>query len=285
MIRWLLCLIFLGLGVPAAQADELRPGYLEFTQSDAQKWVLVWKAPTKGGLTARTQPVLPADCAVVGNPIRTAFSGTVTSRFNISCKGDIAGKTVGLSNMDTAQTDILTRIAPLDRPVQAARITASNPMVTIAKDQQSAQIAWSYFVIGIEHILLGFDHLLFVIALVLLIGGGWATVKAVTAFTIAHSLTLAATIFGFVGLPQRPVEAVIALSILFLAVEIIKRDPAAPRYSTSITSRAPWIVAFLFGLLHGFGFAGALQEIGLPQNDIPAALITFNLGVETGQVA
>ena len=142
------------------------------------------------------------------------------------------------------------------------------------------QVAKTYFVTGVDHILFGYDHLLFVVSLVLLLGGFWAIAKAVTAFTIAHSITLIGTTLGFLGLPQRPVESVIALSILFLAVEIIKKDPAKPRLS----ERIPWVVAFGFGLLHGFGFAGALNEIGLPENDVPTALITFNLGVEAGQL-
>ena len=128
---------------------------------------------------------------------------------------------------------------------------------------------------------IGYDHLLFVVALVLLLSGFWTVVKAVTAFTVAHSLTLVGTTLGLIGLPQQPVESVIALSILFLAVEVAKRKPDEPRLS----ERAPWIVAFAFGLLHGFGFAGALKEIGLPESDVPTALLTFNLGVEAGQLA
>jgi hydrogenase/urease accessory protein HupE len=142
------------------------------------------------------------------------------------------------------------------------------------------QVARTYFVIGVDHIVYGFDHLLFVIALVLLLQSGWPVVKAATAFTLAHSITLIGTTMGLFGLPQAPVEATIALSIVFLAVEIVKAKPGEPRLS----ERLPWLVAFLFGLLHGFGFAGALREIGLPETDVPIALLTFNLGVEAGQL-
>ena len=142
------------------------------------------------------------------------------------------------------------------------------------------QVARTYFITGVEHILFGYDHLLFVVSLVLLLSGFWTIAKAVTAFTVAHSITLIGTTLGFLGLPQRPVESVIALSILFLAVEIVKRKPDEPRLS----ERIPWVVAFGFGLLHGFGFAGALNEIGLPESDVPTALLTFNLGVEAGQM-
>ena len=127
---------------------------------------------------------------------------------------------------------------------------------------------------------MGYDHLLFVLCLVLLLSGVWRVAATVTAFTVAHSLTLVATTLEWVSLPRAPVEAAIALSIVFLAVEIVKRDPANPRLS----ERSPWIIAFLFGLLHGFGFAGALAEIGLPQSEMPTALLTFNLGVEAGQL-
>jgi hydrogenase/urease accessory protein HupE len=182
--------------------------------------------------------------------------------------------------MATSQTDILVRIAPLNRPVQALRLTAAAPKVVIARKPARFQVAQTYLVSGIEHILSGYDHLLFVVALVLLLNGLWTIFKAVTAFTLAHSITLIGTTLGLMGLPQRPVESVIALSIVFLAVEIAKRQPGQPR----LAERAPWVVAFLFGLLHGFGFAGALKEVGLPEGEVPTALLTFNLGVEIGQV-
>ena len=176
--------------------------------------------------------------------------------------------------------DALVRIAPLALPVQAERLTPERPMVTVASPRQGGNVAATYFVLGIGHILAGFDHLLFVIALGLLLARPWAVVKAATAFTVAHSLTLAGTTLGWFGLAQAPVEALIALSIVFLAVEIVKQTPGAPRLS----ERVPWLVAFVFGLLHGFGFAGALREIGLPEGDVPVALLTFNLGVEAGQL-
>jgi hydrogenase/urease accessory protein HupE len=164
--------------------------------------------------------------------------------------------------------------------VQALRLTAAEPVATIAAKPDRLQVAKTYFVIGVEHILFGYDHLLFVVSLVLLLSGFWTIAKAVTAFTIAHSITLIGTTIGVMGLPQAPVEAVIALSILFLAVEILKKDPEHPRLS----QRLPWLVALVFGLLHGFGFAGALREVGLPESDVPTALLIFNLGVEAGQL-
>lgn len=263
-----------------AGADELRPGYLEFSQKSATDWNLVWKAPMRGGVTPATQPILPKGCTANGDPQRNMGEMAMISTFKITCTEAVAGKSIGLSNFSTAQTDVLVRVAPLDRPVQALRLTASAPSVEIAAKPDAWQVARTYFVIGVEHIVFGYDHLLFVVSLVLLLIGFRTIAIAVTAFTLAHSITLIGTTLGFLGLPQRPVEAIIALSIVFLAVEIVKKKEGEPRLS----ERVPWVVAFLFGLLHGFGFAGALKEIGLPESDVPTALLTFNLGVEAGQL-
>lgn len=278
VIRILLVLIAALLALPA-QADELRPGYLEFTQQDAKHWKLVWKAPVLGGLATRTKPAFPNFCTQ--SPPQARVEGLVlVAESRLTCSKDLAGSQVGLAGMDAAFTDALLRVAPLDRPVQAARLTQDKAMVEIALVPDGWEVARSYFVLGIIHILEGYDHLLFVIALVLLIGRFGMVVKAATAFTVAHSITLVGSTLGLVGLAQAPVEALIALSIVFLAVEIVKQNPEAP----NLAERAPWIVAFLFGLIHGFGFAGALREIGLPESDVPTALLTFNLGVEAGQL-
>ena len=278
LIRILLVLIAALLALPA-QADELRPGYLEFTQQDAKHWKLVWKAPVLGGLATRTKPAFPDFCTQ--SPPQARVEGLVlVAESRLTCSRDLAGSQVGLAGMDAAFTDALLRVAPLGRPVQAARLTQDKAMVEIALVPDGWEVARSYFVLGIIHILEGYDHLLFVIALVLLIGRFGMVVKAATAFTVAHSITLVGSTLGLVGLAQAPVEALIALSIVFLAVEIVKQNPKAP----NLAERAPWIVAFLFGLIHGFGFAGALREIGLPESDVPTALLTFNLGVEAGQL-
>jgi hydrogenase/urease accessory protein HupE len=279
-MRRLLWLLLVLLAVTPASADELRPGYLELTQRDAHHWRVVYKAPILGGLATRARPAFAPGCAVIPGAVRLE-GGSLVSVAELRCPGSLDGTTVGLTGMDSGFTDALVRIAPLDRPVQAERLTRERPAVTVTAVPDSWQVARTYLLLGIEHILTGYDHLLFVVALVLLLGRGWAVVKAATAFTVAHSITLAGTTLGLFGLAQAPVEALIALSIVFLAVEIAKRDPARPRLS----ERIPWVVAFLFGLLHGFGFAGALREIGLPDGDVPMALLTFNLGVEAGQLA
>jgi hydrogenase/urease accessory protein HupE len=275
---WLAVLVLFASGT--ARADELRPGYLEITQHDVRIWRVRLKAPVKGGLAANANPALPGFCTA-GPPVRRLQEGSLYSDWRYDCAQPLVGAKVGLSGLDRTVTDALVRIAPLARQVQAARLTSAAPMTEVAARAGAMQVAGTYFVLGIEHILSGYDHLLFVLSLVLLLGGGWVVARTVTAFTIAHSITLVGATLGFLGVSQRPVEICIALSIVFLAVEVVKRDLAQPRLS----ERIPWAVAFLFGLLHGFGFAGALAEIGMPEGEVPAALLTFNLGVEAGQLA
>lgn len=265
--------------LPAARADELRPGYLELTQRDASHWKVLWKAPILGGLATHARPQLPTFCTLRTGETRLD-GGSVISAGEATCTRPLDGQSVGIAGMEATFTDALLRVAPLGRPVQAARLTPSQPMAVVAAVPDGWEVARTYLVLGIEHILTGYDHLLFVVSLVLLLARPWVVVRAATAFTVAHSLTLAGTTLGLIGLAQAPVEALIALSIVFLAVEIVKQRDGVPRLS----ERIPWVVAFLFGLLHGFGFAGALREIGLPETDVPTALLTFNIGVELGQL-
>lgn len=277
MIRWLVALLVL-LAAPAL-ADELRPGFIEFVQQDAQGWSLNWKQPLAApGPAPLIVPQLPDGCAVKGEPVKRSMATSIIGSAGVTCTGPVAGGTIGLDAI-LGGGDVMLRVAPLGRPVQTFRLTASAPMAVIAAKPSGWQVWRSYFTLGVEHILEGWDHLLFVIALVLLVRRGWAVAKAVTAFTVAHSLTLAGVSLGFLGLPGRPVEAVIALSIVLLAVETARGE------HPSFTRRWPWVVAFLFGLVHGFGFAGALREIGLPEGEVPAALVSFNLGVEAGQLS
>ena len=276
-----LCLAFLALMMLAlpARADDLRPGYLELTQTSASQWRMVWKAPIKGGLATHAAPALPPSCTP-SNPKREILGGALVSLWTVTCSQPLAGQSVGLSGLDAAFTDALVRVAPLGRPVQTARLTAEQPTALITTRPDRLQVARTYLVLGVEHILAGYDHLLFVLSLVLLLTGGWRIAKTVTAFTVAHSLTLVATSLHLLQVPRQPVEICIALSIVFLAVEIVKSRPGQLRLS----ERLPWVVAFAFGLLHGFGFAGALAEIGLPEQEVPMALLTFNIGVEIGQL-
>ena len=285
ILRAILLLIFIAAWPAAARADDLRPGYLEIREMPAaggstHLYDIIWKAPIKPGLAARVTPTFPTDCAHSTAPQRSIDSAALLARWTIYCTKSLTGRSIRLTGLEDTPGDALLRYQALDGAAQAARLTPSVPTANIAAKPDRWQVARTYFITGVEHILMGYDHLLFVLSLVLLLNGAWRVAATVTAFTIAHSLTLIATTLQLISLPRAPVEAAIALSIIFLAVEIVKREPGKPRLS----ERVPWLVAFLFGLLHGFGFAGALAEIGLPQGEVPTALLTFNLGVEAGQL-
>lgn len=270
-------LILICLAALPARADEIRPFTIELREGEAGEWKMSWKQPLSGPDKTLIIPTIPENCAFDGDPISREAELALIGNARLTCDGALGGRTFALPQL-TGNSDALLRITPLGKPTQSHRLTAREPAATIAAEQSAWDVAKTYFIIGMEHILAGWDHLLFVIALVLLVVKGWAVVKAATAFTIAHSITLAATVLGFTGLPQAPVEALIALSIVFLAVELMRES------QDTWTRRFPWAVAFAFGLLHGFGFAGALREIGLPEGEVPTALLTFNLGVEAGQL-
>jgi len=283
MSRWSALLwICLGLALfPAsARADELRPAYVEMTEQSPGQWSLLWKASANSRLGQSGEIMMPENCVVEGERQREYSGSNILTRLALRCDGSVQGQSIGLKGLELSTTDALVRIAPLDSAMQTLRLTPDQPVAALARPSVISNVAATYTILGIEHILLGFDHLFFVLALVLLLKGGWLVAKTVTAFTIAHSFTLVGTTLGWLSLPSQPVEAVIALSIIFLAVEVVKSRPDDIRLS----GQFPWIVAFLFGLLHGFGFAGALAEIGLPEGDVPLALLTFNLGVEIGQL-
>lgn len=284
MIRWLLGLFAIVLAFPLS-AHELRPSVVEMREVETGEYIFDWKvtlaAGSAGLLASRLEPVIPDNCAIQGDMVQRLQSAALMGRASVTCDGDPAGGKFGLSEL-LGKSDAIARFVPIDAPTQSYRLTADEPVTTILAEPSALSVLADYFVIGAEHIIFGWDHLLFVIALVLLVRNPWPVVKAATAFTIAHSITLVATILGYSGLPGRPVEALIALSIVFLAVEValVLRDPERQ----TLTRRFPWAVAFAFGLIHGFGFAGALADIGLPQTQLAAALFAFNVGVEAGQL-
>jgi hydrogenase/urease accessory protein HupE len=267
------------LATPAA-ADELRPGYIEYHQRGASEWSLGWKQPLASPRQAQlVVPLVPAGCRIVDGPHGRTGTLALIGNARLACNGALAGGRIGYRDIPGAG-DVLARFEPLGGEPQSYRLTPASPSVNLPAGPRPAQVWRTYGELGVHHILAGWDHLLFVIALVLLVRRGWAVVKAVTAFTVAHSLTLVGVTLGLVGLPQRPVEALIALSIVLVARELLR-----PPEPASLARRFPWLVAFVFGLVHGFGFAGALAEIGLPEGEVPAALLAFNLGVEAGQLA
>jgi hydrogenase/urease accessory protein HupE len=278
-------LVILSLWAAASlslSAHEVRPAYLELRETAPGAYDVMWKVPARGdtmrlALYAR----FPEDARVVGEP-RAMFSNNAhVERSRLERAGGLAGQTVTIEGLASTKVDALIRVIDRDGITQTLRATPDAPSVVITAAATPWQVSGTYLVLGIEHILLGIDHLLFVLALVLLVKGWKKLVATTTAFTIAHSITLALATLGIVHVPAPPVEACIALSIVFVAAEIIRSRQGRP----CLTELAPWFVAFTFGLLHGLGFAGALSDVGLPQHAIPRALLFFNLGVELGQVA
>ena len=278
--------IFLGilgaLLAHPAQPDEIRPGYLELRQTASDTYSLLFKIPALGDdLRLAIYVSLPEGTNDVTPPRGTFNGGAYTERRTIRRSGGIAGQTIAIEGLSGTSTDVLVRIEGLGGAMQTERLSPTKTAFVVRATPSAREVATTYLHLGVEHILLGFDHLLFVLALVILVRDWRRVAVTVTAFTVAHSITLAAATLGWVNVPGPPVEAAIALSIVLIAVEIVN----ARRGMVSLTMRWPWLVAFCFGLLHGLGFAGALAEVGLPHHAIPVALLFFNLGVEVGQLA
>ena len=265
----------------AALAHEVRPGYLELRESDAATWALLWKRPTGGEVEIQIAPVVPQGCRLDSPDRQQLTPGAVVVRGTLSCDGGLAGKTLRIAGLETTVTDVLMRIQHADGRVESHLLRPATPSVTLGGVTSGLERALSYLQLGVQHILLGVDHLLFVLGLVLIVADRWMLVKTITSFTVAHSITLAIATLGYASAPLPPLNAAIALSILFLGPEIVR----VWRGETSFTIRHPWVVAFAFGLLHGFGFASGLTAMGLPQAEIPLALLLFNVGVEIGQIA
>ena len=259
---------------------EVRPAYLELRQTGAHTWSVLWKVPAQGDMRLSIHPRFPANCALTQEPVGLTSRGAYVERKAIRCDGGLAGRTVVIDGLRATMTDVLLRSVRSDGSVQVAHLTPLAPATVIEAAPGLLQVTRTYLVLGVGHILGGIDHLLFVLGLLLLVRNRWMLVKTITAFTVAHSITLGAASLGWLHVPQAPTEAVIALSILFLAGELAREHDAR----RGLMNGYPWLVSFLFGLLHGLGFAGALREVGLPEADIPLALISFNVGVEIGQL-
>jgi len=274
-------LVGLVICVHVAQAHDSRPAYLEVNETAPAHYNVLWRTPLNAGMRLPVVLKFPEGVDNVTEPAVRELPDSLVEHRIIQVKGGLAGKRIDFVGLQATITDVLARVRLLDGNESTALVHPSQAWMEVAKSRGLWSVASSYTRLGIEHIGFGIDHLLFVLALLIITNGTMRLLKTVTAFTVAHSITLALATLGFVHVPSRPVEATIALSIVFVALEIIRRREGR----NGIASRAPWIVAFTFGLLHGFGFAGALSEVGLPQNHIPAALFFFNLGVEIGQVA
>ena len=267
---------------PRAFAHELRPAYLELRQTGGDTFDVLWKVPGSGddmrlGLYVR----LPDGCSNVTEPHGVSVAGSYAERWKVKRSGGLSGGTIRIAGLAGTQTDVLVRIDYADGRSELHVLHPDTPSVTIAGATSRGGRALAYLRLGIEHILLGVDHLLFVLGLLLIVGNRWTLIKTISAFTLAHSLTLAVATLGYARAPLPPLNAAIALSILFLGPEIVR----VWRGESSFTIRHPWVVAFAFGLLHGFGFASGLTSMGLPKAEIPLALLLFNVGVEIGQLA
>ncbi len=266
--------------VPHALAHEIRPAYLEINRIGPDRYDVLWRTPVSSGKRLPVVLRLPDGIANVTTPVERPISDSVIERRLIDAPGGLAGKRIEFVGLQATITDVLVRIEMEDGTHTAIIVRPSRPFVDVPEDQGMLAIAVTYLGQGVEHILFGLDHLLFVLGLLLLVKNSWMLVKTITAFTVAHSVTLAAATLGFVHIPEAPLNAAIALSILFVGVEVVH----SWRSESSFTLRHPWVVAFAFGLLHGFGFASGLTTLGLPGKDIPLALLSFNIGVEIGQL-
>jgi hydrogenase/urease accessory protein HupE len=269
------------LAVPTTRAHEARPAYLEIKQTSRNQFNVLWRTPVLAGMRLPVVLTMPGDVKNLKEPVEQELADSLLERRWIEAGATgLAGKRIEFVGLQATITDVLVRVEMLDGRTWTTIARPSQPWFELAGAPSKLQVAGAYLRLGVEHIWGGIDHLLFILALMILVKGTRRLIATVTAFTVAHSITLVGATLGFVHVPQKPVEAAIALSIIFVATEIVH----ARQGRQGLTERWPWIVAFTFGLLHGFGFAGALNAVGLPQTAIPVALLFFNIGVEIGQL-
>lgn len=261
-------------------AHELRPGFLELRETTTGRYDFLWKKPSGGEIEIYIAPIVPEACDLQASGGQRLTPGAIVVRGTLVCEGGLSGRTVAIDGLASTVTDVIVRVHHADGRLESHLLKPNAPQVALGATTTGWERSVAYLRLGLEHILLGADHLLFVLGLLLIVADRWMLLKTITSFTVAHSITLAIATLGYASAPLPPLNAAIALSILFLGPEIVRRW----RGDTSFTIRHPWVVAFLFGLLHGFGFASGLTTIGLPQAEIPLALLLFNVGVEVGQV-
>ncbi len=272
--------LFLSIASKILYAHALEPGFLQLDLIEKDLYSVYWKVPAVGSRPMPMTAKLPERCDKA-SPGQLMWDGTAyVAHWTTKCAGGLEGGLIEIEGLNRTSTDVLVRFDFSDGASETRRLTPLNISFQVPENPGHFEVARTYFILGVEHILSGVDHLLFVLALLLLVKSVRKLIATITAFTLAHSITLAGATLGYVELPGPPVEAVIALSIVFVASEIIR----SRRGQLSLAQKYPWIIAFAFGLLHGFGFAGALADIGLPRNAIPSALLFFNIGVEAGQL-
>jgi hypothetical protein len=282
-VRLLLAaLAFMALIWPGgeARAHAFDPAFLELQALGGDSWRVLWRVPSSGGQPMRLGLVLPENCTPTETP-PLAFDGRAfAAQWVVNCPGGLEGGRIAVPGLEAMLTDVLVRYEVAAGQAESRRLTAATTGFDVPAPLGTIGVITTYLALGVTHILEGVDHLLFVFLLLLLIGDRRTLLGAVTAFTVAHSLSLAAAVLGWIVVPGPPVEAVVALSIMFLVAELMQPEGRGLR----LTERYPWVVAFAFGLLHGLGFARALLEIGLPKGEVPLALFAFNVGVEIGQI-
>ncbi len=279
--RRLAAVIVLAASLAPAAAHEARPGFLELRETSPETYSLLWKKPTGGEVEIQIAPALPEGCRLATPDRQVLSPGATIVHGTLTCPGGLDGKTIAIAGLESTVTDVLVRLHHADGRLESHLLRPVTPSVVLGGTTGGAQRALGYLRLGVQHILLGVDHLLFVLGLLLIVSDRWTLLKTITSFTVAHSLTLAIATLGYASAPLPPLNAAIALSILFLGPEIARTW----RGESSFTIRHPWVVAFAFGLLHGFGFASGLSAMGLPKAEIPLALLLFNAGVELGQLA
>ena len=269
------------LGGVCASAHEARPAYLELKETSPGQFTVLWRTPVLAGMGLPVALALPDDIKNITEPKVEELADSVVERRAIDAgPNGLAGERIEFPGLQLTITDVLVRVEMLDGRKWTTIVHPSQPWVEIVASQSRLGVVETYIVQGVRHILFGADHMLFVLGLLLIVKDRWMLLKTVTAFTVAHSITLAIATLGYAEVPVVPLNAAIALSILFLGPEIVR----SWRGETSFTIRHPWVVAFAFGLLHGFGFASALTSAGLPHHELPLALVSFNVGVELGQL-
>jgi len=274
-------LLFLSTVSFNLSADEFRPALMEVTEREGGWVEVTWKVPTLGEQVLAITPVMPEFFKPLGPGSVRQVPGAMVETKSWSTDGRaLHGATLQIDGLASIPVDVVVRISLLNGVEHSAILRSNNSSFTIPEQVTNSQLAASYWRMGTIHILEGFDHLLFLLTLLLIVNGIWPLLKTVTAFTLAHSLTLALATLDLVHIPQVPTEGVISLSIMLLAVEVVRKNQG----QLTLSERFPWLIAFTFGLVHGLGFAGALYEIGVPQHAVPLTLLMFNLGVETGQV-
>ena len=264
-----------------ARAHPLAPALLDLRQTADGNVAVTWKVSAFRAPGVEVKPILPASCRLRPGPVATTEEeGGIVTRWSVSCgPAGLVGGRIEIAGLEAARIDGLVRVSLADGRSFQTVLRAREPFTIVPERPRRLDVARAYGVLGIEHILTGGDHLLFVLGLLMLVETTGLLLQTVTAFTVGHSVTLSLAILGIARLPSAPIEVAIAASVLALAVELA-REPASP----TVMRRFPWLMAFVFGLLHGLGFAGALREVGLPSGEIPLALLAFNCGIELGQL-